>query len=252
MRLGASPSGGWDVGDLAIHSEQTNSIADAALEGAGTTSLCAQARALEDRTRGDEAHLKLNYRRALAREGYCVVDADASLYRANELSRMFTRDRRSPWDLLRHGSIQLCERVSQPAARLRTLRRRQACQRAKCFAASGVEANPAVAAVQSDALANSRRTLHCPWAVAQTKVHAIPLSDITRPPEMAAFEPEAEIPSIGAFSRTAVRWRASSQSGIYGGRDDGPGGRKSREWRTDSHLERFRQRCPGQNTARKQ
>jgi RNase P/RNase MRP subunit p30 len=33
--------------------------------------------------RRDEAHLKLNYRRALAREGYCVVDADAALYRSD-------------------------------------------------------------------------------------------------------------------------------------------------------------------------
>jgi hypothetical protein len=31
--------------------------------------------------RSDETHLKLNYRRALAREGYCVVDSDAALYR---------------------------------------------------------------------------------------------------------------------------------------------------------------------------
>ena len=40
--------------------------------------------------RGDEAHLKLSYRRALAREGYCVVAADASLYRGTMLPRMFT------------------------------------------------------------------------------------------------------------------------------------------------------------------
>ena len=33
--------------------------------------------------RSDETHLKLNYRRALAREGYCVVDADAALYRSD-------------------------------------------------------------------------------------------------------------------------------------------------------------------------
>ena len=38
-------------------------------------------------TRGDETHLKLNYRRALAREGYCVVDADASLYRADHVAQ---------------------------------------------------------------------------------------------------------------------------------------------------------------------
>jgi hypothetical protein len=31
--------------------------------------------------RSDETYLKLNYRRALAREGYCVVDAGAALYR---------------------------------------------------------------------------------------------------------------------------------------------------------------------------
>jgi hypothetical protein len=30
--------------------------------------------------RGDEARLRLHYRRALAREGYCVVDAKAPLY----------------------------------------------------------------------------------------------------------------------------------------------------------------------------
>ena len=84
MRLGTSPSGGWDVRDLAIHSEQTNSIADAALEGAGTTSLVLKRGPWKIVTRGDEAHLKLNYRRALAREGYCVVDADASLYRADQ------------------------------------------------------------------------------------------------------------------------------------------------------------------------
>ena len=33
----------------------------------------------------DEARLKLNYRRALAHEGYCVVDAKASLYRPDEV-----------------------------------------------------------------------------------------------------------------------------------------------------------------------
>ena len=33
--------------------------------------------------RNDETYLKLNYRRALAREGYCVVDADAALYRSD-------------------------------------------------------------------------------------------------------------------------------------------------------------------------
>ena len=37
--------------------------------------------------RGDETHLKLNYRRALAREGYCVVDADASFYRADHVAQ---------------------------------------------------------------------------------------------------------------------------------------------------------------------
>ena len=30
--------------------------------------------------RGDETQLRLHYRRALAREGYCVVDAKAPLY----------------------------------------------------------------------------------------------------------------------------------------------------------------------------
>ena len=35
-------------------------------------------------SRCDEARLKLNYRRALAREGYCVVDAKALLYRPDE------------------------------------------------------------------------------------------------------------------------------------------------------------------------
>ena len=34
--------------------------------------------------RCDEARLKLNYRRALAREGYCVVGAKALLYRPDE------------------------------------------------------------------------------------------------------------------------------------------------------------------------
>ena len=37
--------------------------------------------------RGDETHLKLSYRRALAREGYCAVAADASLYRADHVAQ---------------------------------------------------------------------------------------------------------------------------------------------------------------------
>ena len=37
--------------------------------------------------RCDEAHLKLNYRRALAREGYCVVDADAALYKPDQVGQ---------------------------------------------------------------------------------------------------------------------------------------------------------------------
>ena len=37
--------------------------------------------------RRDEAHLKLNYRRALAREGYCVVDAEAALYRPDQVGQ---------------------------------------------------------------------------------------------------------------------------------------------------------------------
>jgi hypothetical protein len=37
--------------------------------------------------RGDEARLKLHYRRALAREGYCVVDAKASLYSTYEFGQ---------------------------------------------------------------------------------------------------------------------------------------------------------------------
>ena len=37
--------------------------------------------------RGDEARLKVHYRRALAREGYCVVDAEASLYSPYELGQ---------------------------------------------------------------------------------------------------------------------------------------------------------------------
>jgi hypothetical protein len=37
--------------------------------------------------RGDEAQLRLHYRRALAREGYCVVDVKAPLYSAGELGQ---------------------------------------------------------------------------------------------------------------------------------------------------------------------
>ena len=37
--------------------------------------------------RGDEARLKLHYRRALAREGYCVVQAKAPLYRPRSLGQ---------------------------------------------------------------------------------------------------------------------------------------------------------------------
>jgi RNase P/RNase MRP subunit p30 len=37
--------------------------------------------------RSDETHLKLNYRRALAREGYCVVDPDTSLYRTDHVAQ---------------------------------------------------------------------------------------------------------------------------------------------------------------------
>ena len=33
---------------------------------------------------GDEAQLRLHYRRALAREGYCVVGAEASLFNPEE------------------------------------------------------------------------------------------------------------------------------------------------------------------------
>jgi len=36
-------------------------------------------------SRCDEARLKLNYRRALARDGFCVVDAKAPLYRRDEV-----------------------------------------------------------------------------------------------------------------------------------------------------------------------
>ena len=35
--------------------------------------------------RCDEANLKLNYRRALAREGFCVVNAEAALYRRDHV-----------------------------------------------------------------------------------------------------------------------------------------------------------------------
>lgn len=34
--------------------------------------------------RGDETRLRLHYRRALAREGYCIVDTKAPLYSAEE------------------------------------------------------------------------------------------------------------------------------------------------------------------------
>ncbi len=34
--------------------------------------------------KGDEARLRLHYRRALAREGYCVVGAEASLFNPEE------------------------------------------------------------------------------------------------------------------------------------------------------------------------
>ena len=34
--------------------------------------------------KGDEARLRLNYRRALAREGFCVVGAEASLFTPEE------------------------------------------------------------------------------------------------------------------------------------------------------------------------
>lgn len=37
--------------------------------------------------KGDTTLLKLHYRRALAREGYCVVSADASLFRRDGDSR---------------------------------------------------------------------------------------------------------------------------------------------------------------------
>ena len=37
--------------------------------------------------RGDEARLKSHYRRALAREGYCVVQAKAPLYRPRSLGQ---------------------------------------------------------------------------------------------------------------------------------------------------------------------
>jgi hypothetical protein len=33
--------------------------------------------------KGDTTRLKLHYRRALAREGYCVVSADAALFRGD-------------------------------------------------------------------------------------------------------------------------------------------------------------------------
>jgi hypothetical protein len=35
--------------------------------------------------RRDETRLKLHYRRALAREGYCVIDAKALLYRPDQV-----------------------------------------------------------------------------------------------------------------------------------------------------------------------
>ena len=37
--------------------------------------------------RGDEARLRLHYRRALAREGYCVVDTKAPLYSLEKYGR---------------------------------------------------------------------------------------------------------------------------------------------------------------------
>ncbi len=37
--------------------------------------------------KGDTTRLKLHYRRALAREGYCVVSADAALFRRDGESR---------------------------------------------------------------------------------------------------------------------------------------------------------------------
>jgi len=37
--------------------------------------------------KGDTTRLKLHYRRALAREGYCVVSSDASLFRRDDDSR---------------------------------------------------------------------------------------------------------------------------------------------------------------------
>ena len=35
--------------------------------------------------RRDETRLKLHYRRALAREGYCAIDAEALLYRPDQV-----------------------------------------------------------------------------------------------------------------------------------------------------------------------
>jgi hypothetical protein len=37
--------------------------------------------------RGDEARLRLHYRRALAREGYCIVDAKARLFSPDEVGQ---------------------------------------------------------------------------------------------------------------------------------------------------------------------
>jgi hypothetical protein len=39
--------------------------------------------------RGEKARLRLHYRRALAREGYCVVDAKAPLYSPDEFGQSF-------------------------------------------------------------------------------------------------------------------------------------------------------------------
>ena len=70
---------------IAIHCEQAGAIADSAVRVQELPSYVLKRGPWKIVSRCDEARLKLNYRRALARDGYSVVDAKAPLYRSDEV-----------------------------------------------------------------------------------------------------------------------------------------------------------------------
>ncbi len=87
MRQGTPASGGWDDCHHAIHDEQAGAIADQPWRVRELPPYVLKRGPWRIVGRCDEAHLKLNYRRALAREGYCVVDAKAALYRPEQVGQ---------------------------------------------------------------------------------------------------------------------------------------------------------------------